>query len=69
MISTGTQMMMFMASTPSSPKAASPSSRVATGPVMTSRGMMMPRNMNREEPLCFRAVPKGAILSLEMGGM
>ena len=28
----------------------------------------MPRNMNREEPPCFRATPKGSILDLSMGG-
>ena len=63
MMRTGTQIMIFMASTPSSPKDGSVFRKLPTGPVITTRGMRIPRNMVREEPPFLTAVPRETILS------
>ena len=69
MMRTGTQIMIFMASTPSSPKDGSVFRKLPTGPVITTRGMRIPRNMVREEPPFLTAVPRETILSFGTAGI
>ena len=68
-ISTGTHTMMEMALMPSSPTPVEFLNQLASGPMVSSTGMMMPRKIDGERHPCAHACPNGTICSFGVFGM